>query len=128
MQPTDSELGLITLYLKQLSEGDAAAESLLAEAVYAQLQRIARRVVHGGPDVSLEATALVNEVLLELVRTRSIQWRDREHFFELRGGCCEGDLSITSARNGPPSGRRRGRAWSSRTCCFPPRTASRKSS
>src|SRR5579863_2902246 len=86
MQPADSELGQITFYLKQLSAGDAAAESLLADAVYGQLQRIARRVVHSASSgMSLEATALVNEVLLELVRTRSINWKDREHFFRTAG-------------------------------------------
>jgi RNA polymerase sigma factor (TIGR02999 family) len=86
MGPADTDLGQITVYLKQLSEGDSTAESLLADAVYAQLQRIARRVVHSGSSsVSIEATALVNEVLLELVRTRSINWKDREHFFRTAG-------------------------------------------
>ena len=86
MPPDNTDLGQITVYLKQLSGGDSTAESLLADAVYAQLQRIARRVTHtNSPDISLQATALVNEVLLELVRLRSIDWKDREHFFRTAG-------------------------------------------
>lgn len=32
-------------------------------------------------DISLPATALANEVLLELIKTEKIDWQDREHFF-----------------------------------------------
>jgi RNA polymerase sigma factor (TIGR02999 family) len=52
--------------------------------VYVQLQRIARGIVRrNSPDVSLDATSLVNEVLLELVRLRCVDWQDRTHFFRM---------------------------------------------
>ena len=77
-------LGQITVYLKRLAAGDPSAEEPLAEAVYAQLQRIARGLLHSkSSEVSLQPTALVNTVLLELVRIRSIDWVDRAHFFRV---------------------------------------------
>jgi RNA polymerase sigma factor (TIGR02999 family) len=83
MCPSD-ELGDITVYLKRLALGDSSAEGPLADVVYGQLQRMARRMLSGkSPDLSLEATELVNEVLLELVRLRSIEWQDRGHFFNV---------------------------------------------
>jgi RNA polymerase sigma factor (TIGR02999 family) len=83
MHPT-RELDDITLYLKRLSRGETAAEEPLAEAVYAELRRIGRGVLQQrGSDCSLQATALVNGVLFELVRLRSIDWQDREHFFRV---------------------------------------------
>jgi RNA polymerase sigma factor (TIGR02999 family) len=72
----------ITLFLRRLRDGDSAAENLLAEAVYERMCSMARAVV--GPnrnDLSIPATALASEVLLELVRAQNIDWKDREHFF-----------------------------------------------
>jgi len=83
MQP-DDRISEITVYLKRLSAGDVQAESPLADAVYARMRQLARGVVRGqSANVSLEPTALVNEVLLELVRLRSIDWQDRVHFFRV---------------------------------------------
>jgi RNA polymerase sigma factor (TIGR02999 family) len=78
------QLDEITVDLKRLSQGDAAAQDPLAEAVYAELQRMGRGILKNrGSDCSLQATALVNGVLFELVRLRSIDWKDREHFFRV---------------------------------------------
>jgi RNA polymerase sigma factor (TIGR02999 family) len=80
--PGDEPLGQITVYLRRLTEGDTSAEGPLADLVYNQMQMIARRVLTGkSPDFTLEATALVNEVLLELLRLRTVDWKDRAHFF-----------------------------------------------
>ena len=69
------------MYLRRLSRGDASAEVPLAEAVYSQLRKTAQAIVRSGQnDVSLQATSLVNVVLLELLRARTIEWHDREHF------------------------------------------------
>lgn len=71
----------ITVYLRRLSEGDTSAEAPLAEALYAQIRATARAMIRSGRDDStLQATSLVNIVLLELLRLRSVQWKDREHF------------------------------------------------
>lgn len=72
----------ITVYLRRLSAGDPAAESQLADAVYAQMRRIAQRIIREkSPDYTLQATALVNEALMELIRYRGVEWQDRIHFF-----------------------------------------------
>src|SRR5690242_10690876 len=84
MEPDVQSLGQITIYLKRLATGDAAAEEPLADLVYVELQRCARRLLHGkSPEFTIQATALVNEVLLELVRLRTVDWQDREHFFRV---------------------------------------------
>jgi RNA polymerase sigma factor (TIGR02999 family) len=76
--------GEITIYLKRLSAGDTSAEAPLAEAVYAQLRRVARSVAgRRGADATVPATALVDEALIELIRIRDIDWKDREHFFRV---------------------------------------------
>jgi len=84
MHLDDQTLGEITVFLKRVASGDATAEEPLADLVYSQLQRIARGVVRrDSAEFSLDATALVHEVLLELVRLRSVDWQDRAHFFRV---------------------------------------------
>ena len=84
MGSDEDQLQNITIYLKRLSAGDSTAESPLAEAVYGQMQRIARKMLSDQrAHCSVEATGLVNEVLLELVRLRSLEWQDRSHFFRM---------------------------------------------
>jgi RNA polymerase sigma factor (TIGR02999 family) len=82
--PDTQDLGQITIYLKRLATGDAAAEEPLADLVYVELQQRAHRLLHGkSPEFTLQPTALVNEVLLELIRLRTVDWQDREHFFRV---------------------------------------------
>ena len=84
MQSDERSLNQITLYLKRLASGDTSAEGPLSDLVYVELQRCARQVLHGkSPEFTLQATALVNQVLLELIRLRSIDWQNREHFFKI---------------------------------------------
>ena len=84
MPPDKQTLGQITIYLRRLAEGDPAAEEPLSDLVYVELQQRARRLLHGkSPDFTLQATELVNDVLLELVRLRTVDWQDREHFFRV---------------------------------------------
>jgi RNA polymerase sigma factor (TIGR02999 family) len=84
MPSDDESLGHITVYLKRIAEGDTAAEDPLADLVYVRLQRIARGIVRpNSSEFSLGATSLVNEVLLELIRLRSVDWQDRAHFFRV---------------------------------------------
>jgi RNA polymerase sigma-70 factor (ECF subfamily) len=82
MLDQDSELNQITVLLRRLSAGDSAAEAPLADAVYDQMRVAARGIVgRGAGDITMQATGLVNVVLLELVRLRSIDWKDRDHFY-----------------------------------------------
>ncbi len=74
--------GDITALLRRWSGGDGAALGDLAELAYSELRAIAggylRREM---PGHTLEATGLVNELYLRLARQRSVQFRDRRHFY-----------------------------------------------
>ena len=72
----------ITRLLKAWSGGDEAALKELMPLVYNELRKAARRHMRNErPDHTLEATALVNEVYLRLLKVTEINWRDRTHFF-----------------------------------------------
>ena len=84
VQPDDDSPSQITIYLKRLAMGDSSAEEPLADLVYTELQQSARRLLHGKPaQFTLQPTALVNDVLLELIRIRTVDWQDRIHFFKV---------------------------------------------
>jgi RNA polymerase sigma factor (TIGR02999 family) len=54
------------------------------ELVYPELHRMARKhLYHERPDHSIQATALVNEAYLRLVKVRDVQWKDRAHFLAM---------------------------------------------
>jgi RNA polymerase sigma factor (TIGR02999 family) len=64
----------------RLGRADAAAE--LAERVFDNLRRIARgRLRHERPNHTLQPTALVNEVFMQLVSQNDMNWQNRAHFF-----------------------------------------------
>lgn len=74
--------GEVTRLLRAWSAGDAAAFEELIPLVYENLRRLARRYLDSESDaLTLQATALVNEVYLRLHGLSAIDWRDREHFF-----------------------------------------------
>ena len=75
--------------------------------MYSELHRVARAILHAKrPDYFIQATALVNEVLIELLRTRS-DWQDREHFFRTGARLLRRWFSsITSASREQPSARK----------------------
>jgi RNA polymerase sigma factor (TIGR02999 family) len=74
----------VTTLLKAWSNGDQEALDRLAERVYGELHRMARRFTknerHGR---SLQATALVHEVYLRLVDVGKVQYRERAQFFAM---------------------------------------------
>jgi len=72
----------ITNLLKAWSGGDPAALERLAEQVYPELRRMARRYMKNERlGNSLQATALVHEVYLRLVDVAKVEWRERAQFF-----------------------------------------------
>jgi len=74
----------ITTLLKAWSGGDEAALDRLAERVYPELRRMARRYVKNeGQSNTLQATALVHEVYLRLVDVTQVEWRQRAQFFAM---------------------------------------------
>ena len=74
--------GEITNLLKAWNGGDQAALDRLAERVYPELRRMARRYMRNERQGStLQSTALVHEVYLRLVDVRTVEWRARAQFY-----------------------------------------------
>jgi len=72
----------VTGLLQAWSRGDANALERIIVLVYPELRRMAHRCLAGErPGHTLQSTALVNEAYLRLVDIRSMEWRDRAHFF-----------------------------------------------
>jgi RNA polymerase sigma-70 factor (ECF subfamily) len=74
------EVGEITRLLGRASRGDQEALSKLMPLVYQDLQRIAHARILREHDHSVQATELVHEVYLRLVRQR-FGWKNREQFY-----------------------------------------------
>lgn len=71
----------VTSLLKSLPE----RQDELYQLVYDNLKALARKRLHGErKDNSLQASSLVNEAYLRLMRQES-EWRDRRHFFGVAG-------------------------------------------
>jgi RNA polymerase sigma factor (TIGR02999 family) len=80
----DARSAEITNLLKAWSGGDAAALERLAEQVYPELRRMARRYMKSERvGNTLQATALVHEVYLRLVEVTKVEWRERAQFFAI---------------------------------------------
>ncbi len=73
----------LTRLLEQWSRGDARALDALAEAVYPDLKRIAAARLRGERRGSLQATALVNEAFLRLMKIERLAWKSREQLYAL---------------------------------------------
>ena len=74
----------ITNLLKAWSGGDPAALERLAEQVYPELRRMARRYMKNERlGNTLQATALVHEIYLRLVDVTKVEWRERAQFFAM---------------------------------------------
>jgi len=71
----------VTALLQAWRAGDRGALDRLIPLVHDELHRLAQGCMRGErPDHTLQATALVNEAYLKLVRA-DVDWRDRAHFF-----------------------------------------------
>jgi RNA polymerase sigma factor (TIGR02999 family) len=74
--------GDLTRLLRTWNAGDEEAFDQLVPLVYDELHRIALRCLAGErSDVSMQATALVNEVCLRLIGWEGVRWQNRGHFF-----------------------------------------------
>lgn len=72
----------VTLLLKELSRGNQDALAELIPAVYDELRRLAAYYLRQERiDHTLQATALVHEAYLRLVDQRTVDWKNRNHFF-----------------------------------------------
>jgi RNA polymerase sigma factor (TIGR02999 family) len=74
----------ITDLLKAWGGGDQAALDRLAEEVYGELRRMARRYMKNERQGNtLQTTALVNEVYLRLIDVTKVEWQERAQFFAM---------------------------------------------
>jgi RNA polymerase sigma factor (TIGR02999 family) len=71
----------VTQWLLQASKGDADAGARLYSAVYADLRRLAQRMLRGTSPDRVGATSLVHEAYLRLARPGALKANDRRHFF-----------------------------------------------
>jgi RNA polymerase sigma factor (TIGR02999 family) len=75
-------IGDVTELLRGFRTGDQEAERKLLDAVYADLHRMAARLMRRErPDHTLQATALIHEAYVHLVDQHSKNWQNRAHFF-----------------------------------------------
>ncbi|MEM8933759.1 MAG: sigma-70 family RNA polymerase sigma factor [Acidobacteriota bacterium] len=72
----------VTRLLLDWRAGDPSALGQLMPLVYEELRSVARRHMRSEGPITLQPTALVNEVYLRLVAMK-VQWQDRVHFFAI---------------------------------------------
>ena len=74
----------ITELLRQIQEGNPAAETRLVDCVYPELQKLARRYMAAErPGHTLRPTALVHEAYVRIFRGTPIDWVNRAHFLAI---------------------------------------------
>lgn len=83
MEPVaQSSARTVTRLLRAWSDGDENAFEQLVPLVYAELHRMALRYLAGErSNVTLQPTALVNEICLRLLGWDQARWQNRQHFF-----------------------------------------------
>ena len=78
----ERDCGEVTTLLRAWSDGEADAFDRVLPLVYDELHRMAARYLVGERStVSLQATALVNELCLRLLGWDAVRWQNRRHFF-----------------------------------------------
>jgi RNA polymerase sigma factor (TIGR02999 family) len=78
----DSSPEDVTLLLSELQNGTQEAASKLMPLVYNELRRLAKGYMRRErAEHTLQATALVHEAYLKLVKQPSVNWKGRSHFF-----------------------------------------------
>jgi RNA polymerase sigma-70 factor (ECF subfamily) len=72
----------VTELLAAWRDGDDGALETLVPLIYRELHRLAHRYMQAERhNHTLQTTALVNEVYLQMVRQRDAEWQGRAHFF-----------------------------------------------
>jgi RNA polymerase sigma-70 factor (ECF subfamily) len=106
--PMSSSPGEITLLLTELKQGNSDAETKLMPLVYQRLRQLAaqqlRRERRGH---TLQATDLVQELYLRVVKPRLGQWENRVHFYAAAAGAMR--LLLVDYARAHNAGKRRGK-------------------
>jgi RNA polymerase sigma factor (TIGR02999 family) len=72
----------VTRILNAIEQGDGQAAEKLLPLVYEELRHLAAyKMSHEPPGQTLQATALVHEAYIRLVKARDRAWNSRGHFF-----------------------------------------------
>ncbi len=72
----------VTQWLKKAGEGDDSAAKHLMPLVYDELRALAESYLkQERPDHTLQATALVHDAYVRLVKQEDVEWKNRAHFF-----------------------------------------------
>lgn len=72
----------VTAMLQRASAGDDSAVNRLLPVVYGELRALAESFLQGErPGHTLQATALVHEAYLRLVKQDEVAWKSRAHFY-----------------------------------------------
>ena len=71
----------VTALVHAAGNGDRQALQDLFTAVYADLKRLAHRLLAATPHATINTTGLVHEAYLKLVRPQNLQLNERGHFF-----------------------------------------------
>jgi RNA polymerase sigma factor (TIGR02999 family) len=80
----DSPPGAITEYLAEWREGDELALDRLTTAVYRELRRLAAAAMSGQIGKrTIQPTALVHELYLQLPGVQHFDWQNRAHFLNV---------------------------------------------
>ena len=80
--PVGQDGGEVTKLLRAWSDGDADAFERVLPLVYEELHRMAARYLVGErSSVTLQPTALVNELCIRLLGWDPARWQNRGHFF-----------------------------------------------
>lgn len=100
----------VTRILSAIEQGDPHAAEELLPLVYAELRKLAaEKMAQEKPGQTLQATALVHEAYLRLVKGKKSQrWDSRGHFFAAAAEAMRRIL-IDAARS--KASRKRGGAW-----------------
>src|SRR5215467_3136168 len=78
----ESNVGEVTLLLREMAKGSPEAADRLFPLVYAELRHQAAAYMRRERrDHTLQATALVHDAYIRLVGQHDVDWRDRGHFF-----------------------------------------------
>jgi RNA polymerase sigma factor (TIGR02999 family) len=94
-------MGDITALLHQWREGSREAENKLFALVLPDLRRLAHYLMQGErKGHSLQATELVDQVYMRLVRAKDRDWHNRRHFYAIAGRAMRRNL-IDHARGRP---------------------------
>jgi RNA polymerase sigma factor (TIGR02999 family) len=81
---TESAASNITRLLLRWREGDEAALPFITDAVYKELRRMAGAMFRQEPeDHTLQPTALVHELYLQLPDMQDFDWKSRAQFYSV---------------------------------------------